>query len=132
MVAGYVGLVAGLDALLGSRGWAGVIAAGTVAVAVQPLRERLQRGVDRWLYGYRSDPYQALHLLGDRLQATMAPDQVLQTIVGSVAEALRVPYVAVTFARGGEAEAAAAHGTLGRTTPDRRPLLYRERPWRTW
>ncbi len=126
VVAGYVGLVAGLDVLLGSRGWAGVIAAGTVAVAVQPVRERLQRGVDRWLYGYRSDPYQALHLLGDRLQATLAPDQVLQTIVSSVAEALRVPYVAVTFTRGDEAETAAAHGMLGRTTPERRALLYRD------
>jgi two-component system, NarL family, sensor kinase len=126
VVAGYVGLVGGLDALLGSRGWAGVIAAGTVAVGVQPLRERLQRGADRWLYGYRSDPYQALHLLGDRLQAALAPDQVLQTIVGSVAEALRVPYVAVTFTRDGEAETAAAHGTLGRATPERRPLLYRD------
>ncbi len=126
VIGGYVGLVAGLDALLGSRGWAGVIAAGTVAVAVQPLRERLQRGVDRWLYGYRSDPYQALHLLGDRLQAALAPDQVLQTIVGSVADALRVPYVAVTFTRDGEAEAAAVYGTLGRATPERRRLHYRD------
>jgi two-component system, NarL family, sensor kinase len=126
VVAGYVGLVAGLGSLLGSRGWAGVVAAAAIAVAVQPLRERLQRGVDRWLYGYRSDPYQALHLLGDRLQATLAPDQVLQTIVGSVAEALRVPYVAVTFTRDGEAETAAAHGALGRATPERRSLLYRE------
>ncbi len=126
VVAGYVGLVAGLDALLGSRGWAGVIAAGAVAVAVQPLRERLQRGVDRWIYGYRSDPYQALHLLGDRLQATLAPDQVLQAIVGSVAEALRLPYVAVTFTRDGEAETAAAHGTLGRAKSERKPLRYRD------
>ncbi len=125
VVAGYVGLVAGLDALLGSRGWAGVVAAGTLAVAVQPIRERVQRGVDRWLYGYRSDPYQALHLLGDRLQATLAPDQVLQTIVGSVAEALRVPYAAVSFARGGEDQTAAAHGTLDRSRPERRPLHYR-------
>ncbi len=125
VVAGYVGLVAGLDLLLGSRGWAGVIAAGTVAVAVQPLRERLQRGVDRWLYGYRSDPYQAMRLLGDRLHATLAPAQVLQTIVGSVAEALRVPYVAVTFTRDGEPQSAATHGTLGRATPEHRPLLYR-------
>ncbi len=101
VVAGYVALVAGLDVLLGSRGWAGVIAAGTVAVAVQPLRERLQRRVDRWIYGYRSDPYQAMRLLGDRVHATLAPGQVLQTVVVSVAEALRVPYVAVNFtARG--------------------------------
>lgn len=122
---GYAGLVAGLDRLLGSRGWAGVIAAGSVAVAVQPLRERLQRQVDRRLYGYRSDPYEAMRLLGDRLHATLAPAQVLQTIVGSVAEALRVPYVAVTFAREGEPETAAVHGVLGRARPESRPLPYR-------
>ena len=125
VVAGYVGLVAGLDGLLGSRGWAGVIAAGTVAVAVQPLRELLQRAVDRWVYGYRSDPYRAMRLLGDRVHATLAPDQVLQTIVESVAEALRVPYVAITFTREGRSKTAATHGTLGRARPEGRPLLYR-------
>ena len=31
-----------------------------------------------------------------------------------------------TFTRDGEAETAAAHGTLGRATPERRPLLYRD------
>ena len=125
VVAGYVALVAGLDGLLGSRGWAGVIAAGTVAVAVQPVREQLQRGVDRWVYGYRSDPYRAMRLLGDRVHATLAPDQVLQTIVESVAEALRVPHVAITFTREGHAKTVAVHGVLGRATPEGRPLLYR-------
>jgi two-component system, NarL family, sensor kinase len=125
VAAAYVGLVAGLAAVLGERGVAGVIAAGTVAVAVQPLRERIQRGVDRWLYGYRSDPYLAMRMLGDRLHATLAPDQVLETIVVSVAEALRVPYVAVEFTRGDASELAATHGTLGRATPERRPLDYR-------
>ena len=125
VVAGYVALVAGLDVLLGSRGWAGVIAAGAVAVAVQPLRERLQRRVDRWIYGYRSDPYQAVRRLGDRVHATLAPDQVLQTVVVSVAEALRVPYVAVNFTREGAAQTAATHGNLDRARPEVRPLLYR-------
>jgi signal transduction histidine kinase len=125
VVAGYVALVAGFELLVGTRGWAGVVAAGVVAVAVQPLRQLIQGRVDRWVYGYRSDPYLAIRLLGDRVHATLAPDQVLQTIVESVAEAVRIPYVAINFTREGRTETAVTHGALGHATPEVRPLVYR-------
>ena len=37
-----------------------LVATGVVAVLFAPLRDRLQRGVDRLLYGRRSEPYAAL------------------------------------------------------------------------
>ena len=43
----------------------------------QPLRERLQRGVNRLLYGERDEPYAVLARLGQRLEATLAPEAVL-------------------------------------------------------
>ena len=101
IVVAYVAVVTGLNALISQSGIAGVLAAGLVAAGVQPLRLRLQRRADRWVYGDRSDPYAALTRLGDRLQGTLAPDQVVQTVVDSVAEALRLRYAAIEFDRDG-------------------------------
>jgi signal transduction histidine kinase len=71
------------------------IATGLVAVIFQPLRERLQRGVNRLIYGERDDPYAVLSRLGERLKSTLAPDAVLPAIVETVAHALKLPYVAI-------------------------------------
>jgi signal transduction histidine kinase len=91
-----------------------------VAVGIHPLRARLQKRVDRFVYGDRSDPYHALTRLTERLQSTLAPAQVVEAIVESVAEALRLPYVAIEF----DTDVAAAHGVpLDRPTT-RIPLTY--------
>ena len=41
-----------------------LVATGVVAVLFAPLRDRLQRAVDRLLYGQRAEPYAALSRLG--------------------------------------------------------------------
>jgi two-component system, NarL family, sensor kinase len=124
IVVTYVVTVTGLNALISQRGIAGVLAAGLVAAGFQPLRLRLQRRADRWIYGDRSDPYAALTRLGERLQGTMAPEEVVQTIVDSVAEALRLRYAAIEFDRDGGVETAAAHGEPGNGELRRLPLIY--------
>jgi len=125
IVVAYVAIVSGLGALISQSGVAGVIAAGLVAAGVQPLRIRLQRRADRWVYGDRSDPYAALTKLGERLQGTLAPGEVVQTVVDSVAEALRLRYVAIEFDRDVAVETAAAHGELSTGGELRRlPLIY--------
>ena len=120
----YLAIVSGLNALISQRGIAGVLAAGLVAAGFQPLRVRLQRRADRWVYGDRADPYAALTRLGDRLQGTLAPDEVVQTVVASVAEALRVRYAAIEFDRDGNVETAATHGESGSGELRRLPLIY--------
>jgi hypothetical protein len=72
-------------------------ATGLVAVAFHPVRERVQRWVNRLMYGRRDEPYAVLTELGRRLEATLSPDSVLSTIAASVREALRVPYAAITL-----------------------------------
>jgi signal transduction histidine kinase len=74
-----------------------LVATGVVAVLFAPLRDRLQRGVSRLLYGQRAEPYAALSRLGQRLEGTLAPDAVLPTIVSTVREALRLPYAAISM-----------------------------------
>jgi signal transduction histidine kinase len=66
-----------------------------VAVLVQPLRDRLQRGVNRMMYGERDDPVTVLSRLGQRLEGTLAPDAVLPSLVETVSQTLKLPYVAI-------------------------------------
>lgn len=72
-----------------------LLAVGAVAVLVQPLREHLQRLVNRLLYGDRDDPYRVLARLGQQLEAAAAQDAVLQTFTSTVSSALKLRYVAI-------------------------------------
>ena len=91
LVVGYLGtLFRSSDNLLIS-----LIAAGLIAVLFQPLRAFLQRGVNHLLYGQRDEPYTVITRLSQRLEGTLAPDAVLSTIVETVAQALKLPYVAI-------------------------------------
>ena len=71
----YVLAVVALGALFQARGNLAVslLATGLVATLFQPLRGRLQRGVDRLMYGERDDPYAVISRLGRRLEAALAP-----------------------------------------------------------
>jgi signal transduction histidine kinase len=109
----YVLTVVGLGALFQARGNLGVslLATGAVAVLFQPLRNRLQRGVNRLMYGERDDPYAVLSRLGRRLEATIAPEAALTTIVQTIAQALKLPYVAILMKEGEGFRSAAAYGS---------------------
>jgi len=86
-----------------------LIATGVVAVAFQPLRDLLQRGVNRLLYGQRDEPYRVISRLGQRLEATLAPDAVLSIIVETVAQALKLPYAAIALKQDEEFAIAASY-----------------------
>lgn len=93
---GYVGVVAGVGALVGpGRPATAALAATVVAVAVNPLRQFLGRAVDRALYGRRGDPYGVLTDLSRQLARTVEPQAILAVLASSIASALRVPYVQV-------------------------------------
>jgi len=121
----YVFIVGALGALFQTQGnlVISVVATGVAAVLFEPLRARLQRGVNRLMYGERDDPSTVLARLGQRLEATLAPDAVLTTIVETVAYALKLPYAAITLQHEGEERSAAEHG---RPQPNliRLPLTY--------
>jgi len=72
-----------------------ILATGLIAVLVQPLRDRLQRGVNRMMYGERDDPITVLSRLGQQLETALAPDAVLPSLVETVAQRLKLPYVAI-------------------------------------
>ena len=88
-----------------------LLATGLVAVAFQPMRAGLQRGVNRLLYGERDDPYAVLSRLGRRLEDTLAPEEAIKTVAQMVAQALKLPYAAIKLGRDGVWETVAEHGT---------------------
>ncbi|HEV3480033.1 MAG TPA: GAF domain-containing sensor histidine kinase [Gaiellaceae bacterium] len=122
VLAVYAALIGLTEAVAGRSGGAAtsLLAAAVVAVAIAPLRDRVQRTVDGMLYGERRDPYRVLSRLGTRLQATMAPEEVLPSVVDTVADSLRLPYAAVVLAGRVEAEC----GTRS-DREERLPLTYR-------
>lgn len=108
----YVLVVGYLGALLRTNGNLGIslIATGIVAVLFQPLRNFLQRSINRLLYGLRDEPYVVLAGLGQRLKATLDPDAVLATIVETVREALKLSYAAIEVKEGAAFVLAASSG----------------------
>ncbi len=126
----YVLVVGALGALVQSRGnvLISLVATGLVAVFFQPLRDRLQRGVNRLLYGLRDEPYVVLAGLGQRLQATLDPDSVLSTIVATVREALKLSYAAIEVQEGAAFALAAASGTPPAQAALRLPLVHQGEP----
>jgi signal transduction histidine kinase len=109
----YVLIVGALSLALQGRGnlVVSLLATGVVAVAFQPLRERLQRGVNRLIYGQRDEPYAVLSQLGRRLETTIAPDAALPVVVETVARALKLPYAAIQLGDGDALVDAATYGT---------------------
>ena len=108
----YILIVGSLGVVFQTRGnlLISLIATGLVAVLFQPLRARLQRSVNRLIYGDRDDPYAVLSRLGQRIEVTLAPEAVLPTIVETVAQALKLPYAAITVKRDEEFMIAAFYG----------------------
>lgn len=78
----------------------GVVAAGLVAVGLSPVRERVQRGVDRLLCRDRRDPMRAVTRISDTVAAAGEPGDLLPSVLSSVADASRAPGAAVLFPDG--------------------------------
>jgi signal transduction histidine kinase len=114
VVAAYVVVVGYLAAVFrsGTNLAISLVATGLIAVAFQPLRERLQRAVNQLTYGERDDPYAVLSRLGERLEATLAPETVLPTIVQTATEALKLPYAEIALYHDGALVTAATAGQV--------------------
>ncbi|MBI3941750.1 MAG: GAF domain-containing sensor histidine kinase, partial [Chloroflexi bacterium] len=117
LIAIYIVVVSQLDNLFRASGSLPIslIGTGVVAVLFSPLRERLQRGVNRLMYGERDDPYTVISRLGQRLEATLDYAAVLPTIVETVGQGLKLPYAALALKR---PEGYAIQATYPATPPE--------------
>lgn len=87
------------------------LSAGVVAILFEPLRQRLQRAVNRWMYGERDDPYAVLSRLVGTLERTPSTNEVLPAIAETIGHSLKIPYVAIWLDQAGEEKLAASSGS---------------------
>ncbi|MEV6416747.1 GAF domain-containing sensor histidine kinase [Kribbella sp. NPDC051718] len=122
----YVVVVGGFGALwrIDGNPLLPLAATGLVAVAFNPLRQWVQRAVNRLVWGDRDDPHAVMTRLARRLGSAMPPEGALQTIVDTIGAAMKLPYVSVTLA-GGSATAVYETGGVPEQTAAY-PLRYRD------
>jgi signal transduction histidine kinase len=97
--------------------WPSALAAAVAALVLIPLRESLQRAVNRVVYGRWHEPYEVLAGLGERLEAAADVDRLMDAVVTELTTGLDLADVSVcgldgaTVAVGTPADAEAAAGT---------------------
>ena len=108
----YIGLVSAIGSLFDGIGEPPVffLATGLVAILFEPLHQRLQRWVNRLMYGERDDPYAVLTRLSGALKSTSDPENILPALVIQIRQALKIPYAAIRLEQDGQQQLAAAHG----------------------
>jgi len=103
----YVGIVVGLGATIGggtSKPNLGlsILATAVVAVAFQPVRERVQRFANRLVYGKRATPYEVLAGFVQRVAGTYAAEDVLPRMARALAEGTGAMRATVWLKVGGD------------------------------
>jgi signal transduction histidine kinase len=86
----YAVVVVGIGSLVGSGGEQNlalsIVAVAIVAVAFEPLRNRLQRWANRIVFGERSTPYEVLSRTTAQLAGTGSPDEALEQVTQLVVD----------------------------------------------
>ncbi|WP_179232695.1 GAF domain-containing sensor histidine kinase [Paenibacillus rigui] len=85
-------------------------ATAVVAVAFAPLKERLQRLINRIMKGRHDDPYSVLLKLGNQLVQPLPPEAMLGAVAETVKESLRLPYAGISIGVGGQDTLVASAG----------------------
>jgi two-component system NarL family sensor kinase len=114
----YVAVVKGAEWLLAEGVGLGgsLVATAVIAVGFAPARDRLQRWVDRRLYGERHDPVRAMARVGARLRDAPGGD-VLTEVLQAVCETLRLPSATLRVEDGVEVAAYGQPGAASESIP---------------
>jgi signal transduction histidine kinase len=84
----YVGIVVGIGAAVGSRGnvLLSILATAIIAVAFQPLRERVRHLANRVVFGKRATPYEVLAEFAEGLGTLSSVEDVLPRLARLLGE----------------------------------------------
>ena len=96
----YFVVVGWAAAVLGDNRGASFLAAIAVAMAFHPARVRVQRAVDRLLYGEGGEPLRLLTRVEAELRESPSPRQALRDVVETLGSALKLPGLAVEVVTG--------------------------------
>ena len=103
-------------------GWPSLLAAALAALALIPLREKLQRGVTRVVYGRWHEPYEVLADLGEHLEAAADIDRLLDAVVAELSTGLYLRQSASAISTGPSSPAS------GTRSPERHGHRHERRP----
>jgi signal transduction histidine kinase len=120
LLGGYLGAVTLLTSVSGAAQGSPTVAAlvaGAVALCLAPVRSRVQRLVDRAMYGFRDDPLEMFRAAGKRLSAAVHPADVGLEIVRTATGSLRLPWAALDLETEGEWTRVAEVGVPPRNEP---------------
>src|SRR5438094_4153885 len=108
----YVGVVVGVGTLVRSRGQfdlaLSIVATALVAVAFQPVRQRVERWANQVVYGSRSTPYEALTGFSHRIAGAYADEEVLSRLARVLVEGTGATMATVWIYRASDPIAAAS------------------------
>lgn len=98
----YAGLVAGIGWALQDRSSPVAVLATVViaALLLSPVRDRLQNGVNRFMYGQRSDPLAVLTKANGLLASGQPLRETAQEMAALVQRSLRLPFVQLALEAG--------------------------------
>jgi hypothetical protein len=108
---GYVALVVGVGTLVDARTeafWPSLVATGVVALAFQPLRRSVVRIADRFAYGERAAPYEALAGFTRQLGESPDPALLLPAIAHAAVQAVSAQHATVRLRMPGDSERVAS------------------------
>ncbi|HET9442998.1 MAG TPA: sensor histidine kinase [Acidimicrobiales bacterium] len=108
----YVAVVVGIGSLFGDAQTENIglsiVATGIVAIAFQPVKERVQKFANRLVYGQRATPYEVLSEFSERVAETPATDELLARMARILAEGTGTRRADVWVRVGGELRPAAS------------------------
>jgi signal transduction histidine kinase len=96
VVVAYVATVSALGEVAANK--LGIAAVAVVALLVASARDRVQRVVEKALYGDRHNPYSVVDRLGRRVDQAAGPGEALEQMATELRAALRLPFVAIVSA----------------------------------
>lgn len=128
----YVAVVVGIGALFGEAQTENlglsIVATGIIAVAFQPVKERVQKFANRLVYGKRATPYEVLSEFSERMAETPATDVLLSRMARILAEGTAARRADVWLKVGNELRPASSWPS-DLDAPDPLPIEGAEIPW---
>ena len=110
LLAGYVALVIALREVITVDLVPELLVTAVIAILALPLREFLQRAIDKMLFGDRRDPYAVVRAIGRRLEQAEA---ALPSVLAELSESLRLSGSEITLPDGSVVAAYGSMTTVG-------------------